>query len=53
MRNDDGAAREVKEGLFERPQGLNVKVIGRFVQEENVTATFKKFREMDPVALTP
>jgi hypothetical protein len=49
--NDDGAAGEVLESLFERTHGVDIEVIGRLVEEEDVGARFESLGEVDAVAL--
>ena len=38
--------------LFERAQRVDVEVVGRFVQEQQVRAALQQLREMDAIALT-
>src|SRR5918993_1770681 len=44
---------EVQERLFERAQGVDVEIVRRLVQQEQVGAAFEQLREMDAVALSP
>src|SRR5579883_546003 len=48
--DDDGAAGEVLEGLLESAQGVDIEVIGRLVEQENVGARLEHFGEMHTVA---
>lgn len=48
--DDDGAACEIDQGVFEGAQGLDVKVVGRFIEEEDVAAGFQEFGHVDAVA---
>ena len=52
MRNDHGAARELLQSVFQRAQGLNVQVVGRLVEEDQVAALFERQRQVEAVALT-
>src|SRR6266516_3882854 len=38
VRDDDSAAREVDQRIFERAERIDVEVVGRFVQEQQVAA---------------
>src|SRR3712207_5743115 len=49
--DDDGAAGEILERLLERAEGLDVEVVGRLVEEEDVAALLKHLRQVDAVAL--
>ena len=40
MADHEGAAREVQERFFERPERVDVQVIGRFVEKQDVAAGF-------------
>src|SRR5882724_9925680 len=46
-----GAAGEGEEGLFERPQGVDVQVVGRLVEEQEVAAGLEGAGEVDAVPL--
>ena len=52
VRDDHGAACEIDKGVFERAEGFDVKVVGRFVEEEDVAALFQQAGHMDAVAFT-
>ena len=46
-----GAAGERSEGLLERAQGVDVEVVGRLVEEQDVAAGLSMSRQVDAVAL--
>ena len=48
--DDDGAAGEVDQGVFEGAEGFDVEVVGRFVQQKDGAAGFQKFGEVDAVS---
>ena len=48
--DDDGAASEIFDGVFERTEGFDVEVVGGFVEEEDVAALFQQARHVDAVA---
>ena len=50
-RDHHGAAGEVDEGVLEGAQGLDVEVVGRLVEEEDVAAGAQELGEVDAVAL--
>ena len=49
--DDDGAAGEVLERVFQRPQGFDVEVVGGFVEQEDVAAGLQELGHVDAVAL--
>src|SRR6202166_4517333 len=49
--DDDGAAGEIEQRLFERAQRVDVEVVGRLVEQEQVRAALQHFGEMHAVAL--
>ena len=51
MADDDSAAGEVFEGLFQGPQGVDIEVIGRFIKQDNIGTRLQHPGEMNPVAL--
>src|SRR5437868_11643751 len=51
--DDDRAAGEILERLFERAQRVDVEIVGRLVEQQDVGAGFEHFRQMHPVALAP
>src|SRR5690606_635305 len=38
MADDEGVARELQQRVFQRAQGLDVEVVGRFVEQQHVAA---------------
>src|SRR5262245_4821763 len=48
---DDGAAGELQQRVFERLQGLDVEVVGRLVEQQQVAADLEGQGEVEPVAL--
>ena len=51
VRDDDRAAGEVEQRLFERAQGVDVEVVGRFVEQQQVAAPLQQLRQVQAVAL--
>ncbi len=51
MRDHDGAAGEVQQGFLERAQGLDVEVVGRLVEQQQVAAGPQQLRKVNAVAL--
>ncbi len=49
--DDDGAAGELQQGLFERAERVDVEVVGRFVEQQKISAALQHFRQMHAVAL--
>src|SRR5258707_11322887 len=49
--DDDGAAREVEERLLERAQRVDVEVVGRLVEEQQVAAFLEQLRQVNAVPL--
>jgi hypothetical protein len=52
MADDHRAAGEHQQRLFQRAQGLDVQIIGRLVQEQQIAAALEHLGQMHPVALT-
>src|SRR5690606_4942138 len=52
MGDDNGAAGEVFQRVFERCQRFGIQVVRRLVEEKNVTAFLQELGQMDAVALT-
>src|SRR6478609_6014171 len=52
MADDDGAAGEILQSLFERAQRVDVEVVGRFVEQQHVGTGLQHLGEMDAVAFT-
>ena len=51
MADNDGAAGEILQRVFQRAQRLGVEIVGRFVEEQDVAALLEKLGQMDAVAL--
>jgi hypothetical protein len=51
MADDHGAAAEVFQGLFQRPHGVDVQVVGGFVQQQHIGSGFEHAGQVHPVAL--
>ena len=51
VRDHDGAAGEVEQRLLERAQRVDVEVVGRLVEQQQVAARAQELREVDAVAL--
>src|SRR5262249_55428983 len=51
VRDHDGAARELEQRLLERAQRVDVEVVRRLVEQEDVAARAEQLREVDAVAL--
>ena len=49
--DDHRAAREILEPFFERPERIDIEIVGRFVEQQQVRALLQHLGEMDPVAL--
>jgi hypothetical protein len=49
--DDDGAAGELQQGVLQRAERLDVEVVGRLVEEQQVAALLERQREVEPVAL--
>ena len=52
MADDHRAAGELFERQFQRAQGFDVEIIGRFVEQQQVRTRLQHLGEMDAVALT-
>jgi hypothetical protein len=50
--DDDGAAGEVFERVFERAQRFGIEIVGRFVEQQNVAAGLQHLGKVHAVALT-
>ena len=53
VRDDQAAAGEFQQGVFQRPQGFHVQVVGGFVQQQHVAAFQQGLGQMQAAALTP
>src|SRR5262245_63266513 len=47
----DGAAAKVQDRLFQRSERIDVEIIGRLVEQQQVAAAAQQLREMDAIAL--
>ena len=50
--DDDGAAGECQEGIFQRAESLDVKVVGRLIQQEQIATLLEGESQVQTVALT-
>ena len=50
--DDNGASGEIVETFFEGPEGVDVDVVGRFVEEQHIAFFFQSHSEVETVALT-
>src|SRR6266700_7335193 len=48
--DDDGAAGEILQRLFQRAQGVDVEIVGRLVEQQHVGAGFEHLGEMHTIA---
>ena len=51
VRDHDGAAGELQQRVLERAQRVDVEVVGRLVQQQQVAAGAQQLRQVDAVAL--
>ena len=51
MADDHGAAGEVEQRVLERPQRVDVEVVGRLVEQDHVGAGLEQLGQVHPVAL--
>ena len=49
--DDDGAAGEVEQRLLERAQRVDVEIVGRLVEQQQVAALLQQLRQVHAVAL--
>src|SRR5262245_17994980 len=49
--DDDGAPREILERRFERGQRLDIEVVGRFIEKDQIRARLQHLGEVDAIAL--
>src|SRR5690606_30943295 len=52
VRHHHHGARESIDGFFQRPQGFYVEVVGRFVQQQHVSALLQGVRQLQTATLT-
>src|SRR5262245_60635509 len=50
--DDDGAAGEILERRFERGQRLDIEIVGRLIEKDQVRARLQHLGEVDAIALT-
>jgi len=51
--DDDGAAAEIDQGVFEGAKHVDVEVVGRLVQEEQVTAALEQLGQVTRLRSPP
>src|SRR3546814_7508650 len=51
VRDHEGVARELEQRVFERAQGLDVEVVGRFVEQQHVAALQQRLGQVQAAAL--
>ena len=51
VRDDYGTAGKRQQGLLERAEGIDVEVVGRLVEEQQVAARAQELGHVQPVAL--
>src|SRR3954470_14764375 len=51
MANNDGAAGEILQRLLQRPQRIDVEIVGRLVEQQQIGAGLEHLGEMHAVAL--
>ena len=49
--DDDGAARKTQQAVFKGSQGVDIKIIGRFVEKEDIASARKDLCEMYSISL--
>src|SRR3546814_20013974 len=52
MRDHERVARELKQRVFQRAQGLDVEVVGRFVEQQHVAALQQRLGQVQAAALS-
>jgi hypothetical protein len=50
VRNDDRAAGEIIKSVFQGAQGIDIQIVGRFVEQQNIGFAFDDVGQMQPVA---
>ena len=48
--DDHGAAAEIEQGFFQRAQRVDVQVVGRLVEQQQVAAALQQLGQVDAVA---
>src|SRR5580658_174337 len=51
MGDDDGASGKLEERLFERAQRIDIEIVGRLVQQDDIGGALQHLRQMHAVAL--
>src|SRR4051795_1463982 len=51
VRDDDGAAGEGLQRFFQRAHGVDIEIVRRLVEQEDVRALLQYFREVDAISL--
>ena len=52
VRDDDGAAGEAEQGFFQCAQRFDVKIIGRFIEQQQVAAALEQLGQVYTIAFT-
>ena len=52
MRDNHRTSRELQQGVFQRAQGFDIQVVGRFVEQQHVAANLQQLRQMQTTTLT-
>jgi hypothetical protein len=50
--DDDGATSKIKESFLKGAQSVDVKVVGRFIQKEEVAAILEQLGQVNPVTFS-
>src|SRR5215475_14243804 len=53
MRDNNGAASETFQRLFERAQSVDIQIVRWFIEQQNVGAFLQHLRQMNTIALAP
>ena len=52
MRGDDGAAGELEQRILKGAEGLDIEVVRRLIEQQQVAAHLQGERKVEPVALS-
>lgn len=52
MADDDRAAREFGQGLLQRAQGIDIKIVGRLIEQDDIAFLPQHLGQVYAVALT-
>ncbi len=52
VRDHHGAAREFQQGVFQRAQGFDIQVVGRFIEQQHVAANLQQLGQVQTATLT-